>query len=55
MKPVKQFAYSIDNGFMEGVFHTWNERRVRRHLRRLLGWKLYLQVRKMIIIKEVEL
>jgi hypothetical protein len=55
MKPRKLFEYSIDNGFMKGVFCTWNERRVRRHLRRLLGWKLYLQVRKMIVIKEIKI
>jgi len=55
MKQIKQFEYSIDNGFMKGAFCTWNEKRVRRHLRQLLGWKLYFQVRKMIIIKEVEI
>ena len=54
MKPVKQFEYSVDNGFMKGVFYTWSERRVRRHLRRLLGWRVYFKVRKLITIKEVE-
>ena len=54
MKQLKRFRYSIDNDFMKGVFYTWNERRVRRHLRQLLGWKLYFKVRKMIVIKEVE-
>ena len=55
MKQIKLFEYSIDNGFMKGVFCTWNEKRVRRHLRRLLGWKLYRQVRESIVIKEVEI
>lgn len=55
MKQIKQFEYSIDNGFMKGIFCTWNEKRVRRHLRQLLGWKLYFQVRKMINIQEVSL
>lgn len=54
MKQIKRFEYSIDNGFVKGVFCTWNERRVRKYLRKLLGWKLYLKVRKMIVIKEVE-
>ena len=54
MKKLKQFSYSIDNGFMKGVFYTWNEKRVRRQLRQVLGWKLYFKVRKMIVIKEVE-
>ena len=54
MKQLKQFRYSIDNDFMKGVFYTWNERRVRRHLRYLLGWRLYFKVRKKIVIKEVE-
>ena len=53
MKQLKQFSYSIDNDFMQGMFFTWSERRVRRYLRRLLGWKLYLQVRKYIVITEV--
>lgn len=55
MKQIKQFEYSIDNGSMEGTFCTWNEKRVRRFLRRLLGWKLYFKVRKMINIQEVQL
>ena len=55
MKPIKLFEYSIDNGFMKGVFCARNEKRVRRHLRRLLGWKLYRQVRESIVIKEVEI
>jgi hypothetical protein len=55
MKQVKKFEYSIDNGFMKGAFCTWNKKRVRRHLRQLLGWKLYFKVRKMITIKEVQL
>lgn len=54
MKQIKRFEYSIDNDFMKGTFFTWNERRVRRYLRWLLGWKLYFSVRKMIVIKEVE-
>lgn len=54
MKRLKRFAYSIDNDFMKGVFYTWNERSVRRYLRRLLGWKLYFKVHKMISIKEVQ-
>ena len=55
MKQLKQFRYSIDNGFMEGVFYAWNERRVRRYLRQLLGWKMYFKIRKMIVIKEVKI
>lgn len=55
MKELKRFEYSIDSGFMKGAFCARNEKRVRRHLRKLLGWKLYLQVRKMIVIKEVEI
>ena len=55
MKLVKQFEYSIDNDFMKGIFYTWNEKRVRKYLRQLLGWKLYFKVRKMIVIKEVQL
>jgi hypothetical protein len=55
MKQIKQFEYSIDNGFIKGVFYTYNERRVRRYLRQLLGWKLYLQVRKYIVIKEAKI
>lgn len=54
MKQIKQFEYSIGNVFMKGIFHTWNERRVRRYLRKLLGWKMYLQVRKYITIDEVK-
>ena len=54
MKQLKKFEYSIDNGFMEGVFYAWNEKRVRRHLRQLLGWKLYFKVRKYIVINEGE-
>ena len=53
MKQLKQFEYSIDNGFVKGVFCTWSERRVRRHLRQVFGWKLYFKIRKMIVIKEV--
>lgn len=55
MKQLKQFEYSIDNGFVKGTFITWNEKRVRRYLRQLLGWKIYFRVRKMIVIKEVEI
>lgn len=55
MKQIKQFEYSIDNGFVKGTFQTWNKKRVRRYLRQMLGWKLYFKVRKMIVIKEVEL
>ena len=54
MKQIKKFEYSIDN-FMRGAFCTWNEKRVRKYLRKLLGWRLYFQVRKMIVIKEVEI
>lgn len=54
MKQLKQFEYSIDNGFVKGVFFAYNARQGRRFLRQLLGWKLYLQVRKDIIINEVE-
>lgn len=55
MRPLKQFSYSIGNDFMTGTFITWNKRRVRRYLRRLLGWKTYLQVRKDIVITEGKL
>lgn len=55
MKQVKKFEYSIDNGFMTGTFCAWNERSVRRYLRRLLGWRLYFKVHKMISIKEVQI
>jgi hypothetical protein len=55
MKQLKKFEYSIDNGFMTGDFYTWNKKRVRKHLRYLLGWKLYFKVRKMINIQEVQL
>jgi hypothetical protein len=54
MKQIKKFEYSIDN-FVRGTFCTFNEKRVRKYLRRLLGWKLYFKVRKMIIIKEVKI
>lgn len=54
MKQIKRFEYSIDNNFMKGVFYARTERRVRIYLRRLLGWKLYFRVRKMIVIKEGE-
>ena len=53
MKQLKQFRYSIDNGFMKGVFYTRSERQVRKYLRQALGWKLYLQLRKDITIDEV--
>lgn len=52
MKQLKQFRYSIGNGFMQGVFYTRNERQVRRYLRQLLGWKMYLLWRKDIVITE---
>lgn len=54
MKQLKQFRYSIDNDFMKGVFYAWNERQVRRRLRQVLGWKLYLRMRKYITISEEE-
>jgi hypothetical protein len=54
MKKIKRFEYSIDNGFMKGAFYALDEKQVRKYLRKLLGWKLYRQVRESIIIKEVE-
>ena len=55
MEQIKKFEYSIDNDFMKGAFYTWNEKRVRRYLRQLLGWKLYFKVRKLIVIKEIKI
>lgn len=53
MKQVKIYEYNVDN-FIKGRFATYSPRRVRRHLRYLLGFVLYWKIRKNLIITEVE-
>lgn len=53
MKNVKLYEYEAD-GFIKGRFMTYSPRRVRRHIRRLLGFINYMRVRKYLTIKEVE-
>ncbi len=54
MRKLKLYHYELEDGFLSGQFWTWNKRRVRRHIRQLLGWGLYLKVRKILTITEVE-
>lgn len=53
MKNVKLYEYEAD-GFIKGRFMTYSPRRVRRHIRRLLGFINYMRIRKYLTIKEVE-
>ena len=54
MNSEKVYEYTIDNGFIKGQTIAHNEKEVRRFLRKLLGLKLYLRVRKIITIKKVQ-
>lgn len=53
MKQVRIYEYNAD-GFIKGRFATYSPRRVRRHLRKMLGWVLYWKIRKYLTITEVE-
>jgi hypothetical protein len=54
MKRPKIYEYEID-GFMKGRFVTYSPHRVRRHIRKLLGFITYMRIRKYLTIKEVEI
>ena len=53
MKNLKIYEYEAD-GFIKGRFVTYAPRRVRRHIRRLLGFITYMRIRKYLTIKEVK-
>jgi hypothetical protein len=53
MKQIKIYEYNVNN-FIKGRFATYAPRRVRRHLRNLLGCVLYWKIRKYLTITEVE-
>ncbi len=53
MKNLKLYEYEAD-GFIKGRLMADTPRRVRRHIRKLLGFILYMRIRKYITIKEVK-
>ena len=53
MRKLKIYVYDAD-GFVRGQFTTYAPHRVRRYLRKMLGFKLYWKLRKNITISEVK-